>query len=94
MRKFLKESASLGVLMLGTVAVLGYFALIRSTATAALPSAGTLASHRAADCPTCRLPLYGQWGSKLGPGPNTALEVAKPRTRERQKNDLPICLPP
>jgi hypothetical protein len=93
MRKFLKESA-LAVLMLVTVAVLGYFALIRSTATAALRSAGTLASHSAADCPTCRLPRYGQWGSKFGPGPNTALEMAKPRTSERQKNDLPICLSP
>jgi hypothetical protein len=76
MRSFLKSSA-LGLLTIVAMAGLGYFALTTPTATAALPTADEIRSHNA-DCPLCRLPLYGRGGtpSRFGPDSHASVDAA------------------
>jgi hypothetical protein len=76
MQSFLKNSA-LGLLLIVAMAGLGYFVLTPPAATAALPAAEEIASH-SADCPICRLPLYGRGGtpSKWGRDAHTSVDAA------------------
>ena len=77
MRNFLTKSAQ-SLLVIVTVAGLGYFVLMPPTATAARPAAVEIASH-SADCSFCRLPLYGRGGmaSKLGPDSRASADAAE-----------------
>jgi hypothetical protein len=83
MRNFLKRSA-LGLLTVVAMAGLGYFALTPPAATAALPAADEIASHRA-DCPICRLPFFGRGGtpSKFGPDSHSSADATHEGTIRR-----------
>jgi hypothetical protein len=77
MQNFLKSSA-LGPLTIVAMAGLGYSVLRPPAATAALPAANEIASHRA-DCKVCRLPLYGTdaAGSRLGRDSHASVDAAE-----------------
>ena len=68
--------------MIVAMAGLGYFVLTPPVTTADVPAADEIASHNA-DCPICRLPLYGRGGtpSKFGPDSHSSVDTAD-ATRE------------
>jgi hypothetical protein len=76
MRDFLQKSVP-SLLLILTLAGVGYLTLKAPAAPAPLPAAWAIASHTD-DCPLCRLPLYGKGAesSKLGPDPLASVDAA------------------